>query len=126
MTTQEQPVLRAGDFLSNPLAALFWWGLPLAAGWAGDALPIAPVAKTATWSLALAWMGVGCALNARRCHRLHCFISAPVLLLGAIGVALSAAGFTPLGPATASYLINGALALALLSFVAEVFRGKYA
>lgn len=70
-------------------------------------------------------MGAGCALNAARCHRLHCYISAPVLCLGALGAALTTLGLNPLGPPTASYLINASLALALLSLLVEPVWAKY-
>lgn len=126
MTAHRPSERRSGDFLGNPLAAVLWWGLPLAAGWTADVLrPPAPV-EAAVWAAALAWMGTGCALNARRCHRLHCYIAAPILLLGAAGVLLVALGIAPLGAGTASYLINGTLLLALLSFLIEPIWGKYA
>jgi hypothetical protein len=114
-----------GDLLANPLGAAFWWGLPLLAGFSTNFLPLAQSGRTAVWAVALVWMGVGCVLNARRCHRLHCYLSAPVLLLGAVGAAASGLGFTPLGPSTASYVINVSLALALASFAVEPIWGKY-
>src|SRR5579883_135247 len=125
MTADEQSTPRTRDFLANPLTAAFWWGLPLAAGWIADASPVPRPESTSVWAVALAWMGVGCALNAGRHRRLHCFIAAPVLLVGALSVALAAAGLAPFGPHGASYLINGTLALALASFVAEAARGRY-
>lgn len=90
MTTHEPIAPRPRDFMARPVTAVFWWGLPLAAGWSADASPIPQTAKTLVWAGALVWMGTGCALNARRCHRLHCHIAAPVLFLGAIAVAASA------------------------------------
>ncbi|HSV04526.1 MAG TPA: hypothetical protein VLI41_15130 [Phenylobacterium sp.] len=125
MTSEERTGRGSADFLRNPLSAAFWWGLPLAAGWTGEALPIAAPDKTLVWAAALAWMGVGCALNARRCRRLHCFLAAPVLLLGAAATALVALGWTPLGPIAAGYLVNGSLGLALLTFLAEPVWGRY-
>jgi hypothetical protein len=97
----------------------------LLAGLSTNVLPIPPQATTFVWALALAWMGLGCTLNARRCHRLHCYISAPVLFLGAVAAAASGLGLTPFGPGAASDVINAALVLALLSFLVEPVWGKY-
>jgi hypothetical protein len=126
MPSIDAPPTRHRDALRRPASALFWWGLPLALGWTADILkPPSPVAAL-VWSAALAWMGLGCALNARRCRRLHCYIASPILFAGAAGVALVGLGLTPLGPETLGYLINGTLGLALLSFAAEFVFGKYA
>jgi hypothetical protein len=83
------------------------------------------MAATLVWAGALAWMDAGCALNAARCHRLHCYLSAPVLFLGALGTTAAAFGFEPFGAPTSSYVINTSLALALLSFLVEPIWGKY-
>lgn len=123
--SHERSDRRSSDFLKNPLSAVFWWGLPLAAGWSAEFLPIPPWAETLVWAAALAWMGTGCTLNARRCHRVHCLLAAPVLFLGAVATALVGLGWTPLGPHTASYVINGSLALALMTFLAEPIWGMY-
>jgi hypothetical protein len=125
MTTHERSNRSSGDFLKSPFSAVFWWGLPLAAGWSAQALPITRPAETLVWAAALAWMGTGCTLNARRCGRLHCRLAAPVLLVGAAATALIGLGWTPLGPHAASYVINSSLALALLTFLAEPIWGMY-
>jgi hypothetical protein len=70
-------------------------------------------------------MGAGCALNARRCRRLHCYISAPALFAGAVGAVACALGWRPLGPGTLGDVVNAALALALLSFLVEPVWGRY-
>ena len=125
MTSQLHVPGDARDFLSRPWSALLWWGLPLVAGWSADAAPIAPMAQTLVWAASLAWMGAGCALNAWQCHRLHCYLAAPVLFLGALGTGAAALGLTPLGAHTASYVINTTLALALVTFLAEPIWGRY-
>ena len=125
MIARRPDAQKTTDFLARPRTALFWWGLPLVAGWSADALPISPIASRLVWAAALAWMGAGCALNAARCGRLHCYVAAPVLILGAVGVTACVLGFDPLGRPTASYVINASLALALLSFLAEAIWGKY-
>jgi hypothetical protein len=105
--------------------AILLWGLPLAAGWTGDALFRPGPLTDIIWAIALAWMGTGCALNARQCHRLHCYLAAPILYLGAAVTAAAAFGYAPLGPSTASSAINGSLGLALLTFLAEPIWGRY-
>lgn len=113
------------DLLGRPGSALFWWGLPLVVGWSADLLKVPKPAEVLVWAAALAWMGLGCALGARRCHRLHCYISAPVLFTGAVSVAVVGLGVTPLNALATSYIINGALGLALLSFLPEAMFGKH-
>jgi hypothetical protein len=125
MTTHEPAAQRAKDFLARPLSALFWWCVPLLAGVSTNVLSISPTATTFVWAAAFAWMGVGCTLNARRCHRLHCYISAPVLFLGAAASTAAGLGLTPLGPNAAGYIINTTLGLALLTFLVEPVWGKY-
>jgi hypothetical protein len=116
---------RQTDLLSSPLTAVAWWGLPLVLGWAADFSPLPQMAKALVWSGALAWMGAGCAVNAYRCHRLHCYIAAPILFLGALTVLLIALGVTPLGAQTSSYAINATLGLALISLLVEPIWGKH-
>ena len=70
------------------------------------------------WAVAFAWMGTGCVLNALRCARLHCFISGPVLWLGAIAAALAGIGVLS-GRNALSYVINITAGLAVLSFPSE-------
>lgn len=121
----EQTAPRANDFLARPLSAAAWWGLPLAAGLATNVLPIAETARLFVWAAAFAWMGVGCTLNVRRCRRLHCYISAPVLFVGAVAATAAGLGLKALGPGVASYVINTTLGLALLTFLVEPNWGRY-
>jgi hypothetical protein len=86
---------------------------------------MAPTARVFVWTVALAWMGTGCALNAIRCHRLHCYISAPVLFFGAVAAPALAFGLTPFSPHAASYVINVSLLLMVLSLLVEPIWGKY-
>lgn len=121
---------RSGDMKSRDLSrhlasAALWWGLPLVVGMFTNILPISSAAVAIVWAIALVWMGTGCVLNALRCGRLHCYIAAPVLLVGAIGVGLTGLGLTSLPLRGVGVLINGALGLAALSFLAEPIWGMY-
>jgi len=86
---------------------------------------LTPAWTALVWAVALAWMGTGCVLNALRCGRRHCLISGPVLWLGAIAAGLVALGILSNGNALGE-VVNGTLAAAALSFVAEWFWGRYA
>jgi hypothetical protein len=71
------------------------------------------------------WMGTGCILNARRCHRLHCYISGPTFFLGAAALALSVAGVAFKGPHSLNNIVGITLTVASLSFVPEMIWRKY-
>jgi hypothetical protein len=116
---------RSKDWLRQPLGFIFWWALPLALGVSTNFWHLSRASAGLAWAAGLAWMGTGCALNALRCGRRHCFISAPVLWLGAIGAGLVALGFISAQSALGE-TVNGALGLAALSFLCEWFWGLYA
>jgi hypothetical protein len=105
---------------------VLWWVAPLVVATVagGRRLPFGEAA--AIWSGALGWMGLGCALNARRCHRLHCYISGPALLLGAVACALIATGLVNLGPRALAYTTWSALGLTAASFLPEIVWRRYA
>lgn len=81
----------AGDWRS--LAGL--WALPLGSMLAATLLSPAP--RGVVWVAMLAWMGVACLANARRCSRTHCRITGPFFLIMAVAVASYAVGLLPLG-----------------------------
>lgn len=113
------------DWVRKPIAALFLWCVPIALGASTSLMISSSRIVAGVWVVAFAWMGIGCLLNARRCHRLHCFISGPALLLGAVAVGLLGAGAVNLGPHALNNTISLTLVGALLSFVPEAIWGKY-
>lgn len=113
------------DWARQPLGTVFWWVLPAAIAISAGPLRLPFDIVAAIWAVAFAWMATGCLLNALRCHRLHCYISGPVLFAGAAGAALLASGVAQSGPRALGYIIGIAVGLTLLSFVPEMIWRKY-
>ena len=80
---------------------------------------------TVILSACLAWMGLGCAVNARRCRRRHCYYASPVLLIGAVLTSLVGFGIVDLGRDGLIYVTWGTFALVALTFLPEQLQGKY-
>ena len=64
------------DCLGNIYVSSLAWWIPLAAILAGLLIPI-PI-RAVAWTIALAWMGIACILNAKRCGRTHCRYTGPI------------------------------------------------
>ena len=108
------------------MTIIAWWGLPIALAASAGLLHLPSRAGAGVCAVAFAWMATGCLLNARRCHRVRCYISGPVLLLGTIFAALVAADVVDFGPRTFGNAVSAILLLALLSFVPEMVWKRYA
>lgn len=115
----------AKDWVRRPGMGFVWWCLPLGVGVAANYFSSSPRANALVWMVSFVWMGAGCILNARRCHRLHCYISGPAFFLGAGALALVSAGIALLGPHSLNNIVGVTLAVALLSFVPEMLWRKY-
>lgn len=105
----------------------FWglWGMPIAIMLSLNVLRPPIEWTTIVISVCLAWMGTGCAINARKCHRRHCYYASPVLLIGAGLTLLVGFGVVNFGPAGLVYVTWGTFALVLLTFLPEKLFGKY-
>jgi hypothetical protein len=102
---------------------LAWW-LPHAALVAG--LLVVVPARTVIWVVALAWMGVACILNARRCGRTHCRFTGPYYLVMIIPVLALGLGVVPVG--LSGWLVLGAfiiLGSKTIWWATECARGKF-
>ena len=106
--------------------SLVWWGLPVALGLASNLFDLSERGAAVVWTVALAWAGLGCVLNATRCHRLHCYISGPALIAGSLGSALIATGVLDFGPESLNAVIGASLVVTLVSFAPELAWGRYA
>jgi hypothetical protein len=122
----EQPINDTGnDWVRRPGMGFVWWCLPLGLGVAAKFLTSSARSSAIVWVMMFVWMGTGCILNARRCHRLHCYISGPAFFLGAGALALFAMGVAPLGEHSLNKLVGITLGTVLLSFVPEIIWRKY-
>ena len=106
------------DLTGQKTAWLFWYA------------PILLVIVGSSWSRGRVWlwipaflaMGIGCLANAARCGRVHCYITAPLFLLAAVFVALSALGIVSLHPDLFLIVVSGACCLAMC---VEIPLGRY-
>ncbi len=80
---------------------------------------------TAIIAACFVWMGLGCAMNARRCHRRHCYYASPVLLFGALLTMLVGFGVIYIGTDGLVYVTWGTYGAVLLTFLPEKIYGKY-
>ena len=110
------------DWVRRPGAAFLWWCLPLIVAFTAGGIDLPERGAALVWGTAFSWMGTGCLLNARRCHRLHCYFSAPIFFIGAGVSALLASGRLSLGPHSLGNVVSATLVGALLSFVPEIVR----
>ena len=87
----QREACRAED-ISRGRQSFLFWGVPIGIdvlvsivqnlGWLS--LTIAGI----LWTMATAWMGLSCVINARRCSRVHCAIAGALLLpLSVVGAA---------------------------------------
>lgn len=74
------------------------------------------------WIAGLGVAGTLCLVNAARCRRLHCYITGPVCLLGALLTALNAVGATHISWMRIGW---GVVIGVALGFIAEMLGGKY-
>ena len=95
-------------WLGSPRASLLAWWIPTTTILASLLAPVA--VRTASWSVALTWMGTACLLNAKQCWRTHCRYTGPYYL--AMVVPTLALGFG-LVPAS----IYGWMGLACVSLI---------
>ncbi|MGH9776259.1 MAG: hypothetical protein ACRD50_15095 [Candidatus Acidiferrales bacterium] len=106
------------DLVSGPWACLVW------------CLPVALLIVGFYWQAGRVWLwvpalvvaGGACAVNARRCGRLHCYITGPLYLGAALYVILAAFGLLPL---QAGKFLLIVFLVTVLAFAAELLFGRY-
>jgi hypothetical protein len=112
------------DDWARGIRLLLIWCLPIpilvASAWIGGRYLVV------VWPTLLTWMGAACLLNARRCHRLHCYLTGPYFLLLALTALLYGLGVVPLGSRGWS-MLSVALVVGgpFLVYVPEWILGRY-
>jgi len=86
---------RATDWAGSVGTYGWLWGFPIAIMVAG--LLVDVPARTAIWTLALAWKGTACIVNARRCGRTHCRYTGPFYLAMILPVIVLGSGMVSSG-----------------------------
>ena len=103
---------------------LLIWGVPIAV--LVVSVQLGGIYAAIAWPLALGFMGVACLLNARRCGRVHCFLTGPFFLMLALLSLLYGFGRLDLGTRGWSWLSLTLLAGALvLTCIPEWIFGRY-
>ena len=113
------------DLAERPLPFWLLWGAPIAVMLSLNFIRLPAEWAIGILSVGFALMGIGCAINARRCHRRHCYYSSPILLAAAFMTLLVGFGFVDLGTYGLMYVTWGAFALVVLTFLPEKLLGKY-
>lgn len=117
-------IQRQRDWAAGKWSLSLIWVTPKLAIVAG--LFLAVPARTAIWTAALAWMGVACLLNSRRCGRVHCRYTGPFYLCLIVPVLLLGSGVVQAG--IFAWLVVGTLGVFggfLIAFATEATKGRY-
>lgn len=113
------------DLSANAPSFLAVWVAPIVAA-SALSLPVFPASTpAAAWTIAFIWMGAACLLNARRCGRVHCYVSGPILLIGALLAGALVLGVVEPGQYALAVLVAATLLLAALSYGLELVWGRY-
>ena len=119
--SQDTPVQ---DMVRKPVSAFIWWCVPIAVGVLAATVRLPGRELASVWAVAFAWMATGCFLNALRCHRLHCYISGPAFLAGAVASGLLGAGVVPFAANALNLIMTATVAVVLASFLPEMLWRK--
>ena len=113
------------DLTDKPVPFFLLWGGPILILLSLNFVPLPLAWATVIIAASFAWMAIGCAINARRCHRRHCYYASPVLLVGAVLTVLVGFTIIDLGADGLIYVSWGTFAAVLLTFLPEKISGKY-
>ncbi len=112
------------DLTGRKVGRFVLWQLPVIVFVAGYF--VAPTWRTILWTAALTVAGTACIANAARCGRLHCYLTGPFLLFGAVVTLTYGLGVLPLGPGRwGSIGLVVAVGSCFFGCVPEWIWGKY-
>ena len=123
MNCEKNPVADHEDW-ARGAGALLIWCMP------GALLLVSPLIGVRylviVWPSLLTFMGAACLLNARRCGRIHCYLTGPFFLTLALIALLHGLGAVPLG-ANGWSILSVILVIggALLTWGPERYLGQY-
>jgi hypothetical protein len=114
------------DILASfPLVVAVFW-LPILAIAVTGYAPVSGAVRTAVWTAGCLLMSAACFANAMRCGRLHCYLTAPLFLAGALATLSYGLGILPLGKSGWGIIGYTLLAgVVLLTYLPEHFLGRY-
>lgn len=121
---EEYSSAQGRDLTCSRNSSLSFWIVPgillvITAGMGGSVAAIA-------WPPLLVLMGAACVMNARRCGRLHCYLTGPFFLVLAVVALAYGLGSLPLGPHGWQWLSDSFLiGTCLLVCVPEWLFGRY-
>ncbi len=107
------------DLVRRPIRWLLW-GVPAVLFVLGAF--VAPLLRLLLWTPAFLMAGVACLMNARRCGRLHCYITGPLYLLAALTTVLVGMSVLSL---PSRWIAWGAIGGTILAHAPEWVRGRY-
>jgi hypothetical protein len=114
------------DLVSRPLSFMLVWGVPILTMVTSNFIDLPIRRASLVFTACFVWMGIGCAVNAFRCHRRHCYFTGPVFLLGAVLTFLVGFGIIDLGQNGFSYTVWGTIIIAGIAYLPEKIWGRYA
>ena len=106
------------DLVASKLAWMVW-GVPIALVAVGA---LWGAARVLLWAPSLVVMGAACVANAARCGRLHCYLTGPLFLLGAVATILDSLEVVRIG---SEWILGGLVMGSALGFGLEWARGRY-
>ena len=123
---RDRTTCESRDLLANPRSAIAIFWVPAIAMIVVGSSRFSGEWRTFVWTIALAVMGIGCAVNAKRCGRIHCYITGPFFLALAFLTLLYGVGVAQLGRHGWN-LVGLAAVIGAMTFccLPEVIFGKY-
>jgi len=114
------------DLAKSMTGFMVAWGLPLVVMVGLNFVPLPDNLFQGIVVFGLAWMGVACLMNARRCRRVHCVFTGPWFLLGSATLLLDLLDILSLDADQATLVANAALLGGVaLGYATEKIWGKY-
>jgi hypothetical protein len=114
------------DLISRPLSFMLVWGVPILTMVTSSFIELPIPQASLVFMVSFVWMGIGCAVNAARCHRRHCYVTGPIFLLGALLTGLVGFGNIDLGQNGLSYTVWSTVIIAGVAYLSEKIWGRYA